>query len=120
MSTLRLPGLFSGIDTNTLISQLMAIERQTLNTYQKRVSDWEDKKDALSDLEPIDIWHFDIEDDQGGMEFKAGFDAVFAPVSRMRFVSSLCEEFLQHISDILIVVNNQDEGILLCHLLAYC
>ncbi len=51
MSTLRLPGLFSGIDTNTLISQLMAVERRTLNIYQQRVSDWEDKKDALSDLE---------------------------------------------------------------------
>jgi flagellar hook-associated protein 2 len=51
MSTLRLPGLLTGIDTNTLIAQLMAIERRTLTTYQKRVSAWQDKKDALSDLE---------------------------------------------------------------------
>jgi hypothetical protein len=33
MSTLRLPGLLTGIDTNTLISQLMAIERRSLNVY---------------------------------------------------------------------------------------
>lgn len=51
MSTLRLPGLFTGIDTNQLIAQLMAVERRMLNTYELRKSDWEGKKDALSSLE---------------------------------------------------------------------
>ena len=51
MSTIQFPGLFTGIDTTTIISQLMAIERRNLNIYQSRLSDWEDKRDALSDLE---------------------------------------------------------------------
>ena len=51
MSTLRLPGLFTGIDTNTLISQLMAIERRRLNVYEQRKSLWDERKDALSTLE---------------------------------------------------------------------
>ncbi|MHC4720851.1 MAG: flagellar cap protein FliD N-terminal domain-containing protein [Planctomycetota bacterium] len=51
MSTLRLPGLLTGIDTNTLISQLMAVERRTLTMYQQRVSLWEERKSALSSVE---------------------------------------------------------------------
>ncbi|HUW17751.1 MAG TPA: flagellar filament capping protein FliD [Sedimentisphaerales bacterium] len=51
MSTLRLPGLLTGIDTNTLIAQLMAVERRTLNMYQQRKSLWEEKQNALSTLE---------------------------------------------------------------------
>jgi len=51
MSTLRLSGLATGIDTDTLISQLMAIEKRTLNMYEERKSTWEEKKDALSTLE---------------------------------------------------------------------
>jgi len=51
MSDLRLPGLFTGIDTNTLIAQLMAIERRTLNVYQQRKSLWEERKSALGSLE---------------------------------------------------------------------
>jgi flagellar hook-associated protein 2 len=51
MSDLRLPGILSGIDTNTLIAQLMAIERRTLNMYEQRKSLWEEKKEALSSLE---------------------------------------------------------------------
>ncbi len=50
MSTLRLSGLATGIDTDTLISQLMAIERRTLNMYEERKSAWEEKKDALGTL----------------------------------------------------------------------
>jgi flagellar capping protein FliD len=50
MSTLRLPGLFTGIDTNQLISQLMAVERRTLNRYEERKSIWEEKKEALNTL----------------------------------------------------------------------
>jgi len=51
MSTLRLPGLFTGIDTGTLIEQMMAIERRSLNVYEERKSTWQEKQDALSTLE---------------------------------------------------------------------
>jgi flagellar capping protein FliD len=51
MATISLPGLVTGIDTRTLIAQLMAIERRTLNIYQDRVDKWEEKKTALSDIE---------------------------------------------------------------------
>lgn len=51
MSTIQLPGLLTGIDTATLIAQLMAVERRTLNMYEGRKSAWEEKKDALSSLE---------------------------------------------------------------------
>ena len=51
MSTIQLPGLLTGIDTTTLIAQLMAVERRTLNMYEERKSAWEEKKDALGSLE---------------------------------------------------------------------
>ena len=51
MSTLRLPGLFTGIDTNTLIAQLMAIERRRLNMYEDGKKLWEQRKEALSTLQ---------------------------------------------------------------------
>jgi len=51
MSTLRLPGLLTGIDTGTLIEQMMAIERRSLNLYTERKSMWQERQDALSTLE---------------------------------------------------------------------
>lgn len=51
MATLHFPGLFTGIDTDTLIAQLLSVERRTLNMYQTRKSLWEERKDALSSLE---------------------------------------------------------------------
>ncbi len=51
MSTIQLPGLLSGIDTKTLIAQLMAIESRSLNLYENRKSLWEERQDALSTLE---------------------------------------------------------------------
>jgi flagellar hook-associated protein 2 len=51
MANLGLPGLFTGIDTSTLIAQLMALERRTLNVYQQRKSLWEERKSALNSLE---------------------------------------------------------------------
>jgi flagellar capping protein FliD len=51
MSTLRLPGLLTGIDTSQLIEQLMSVERRTLNVYEDRKNTWDEKKDALSTLE---------------------------------------------------------------------
>jgi flagellar hook-associated protein 2 len=51
MSTIQLSGLQSGIDTSTLIEQLMQIERRTLETYQVRQELWQERDDALSELE---------------------------------------------------------------------
>lgn len=51
MSTLRLPGLLTGIDTAKLIEQMMAIERRSLNLYEERKSIWEERQEALSTLE---------------------------------------------------------------------
>ncbi|MHC4572552.1 MAG: flagellar filament capping protein FliD [Planctomycetota bacterium] len=51
MADLRLPGLLTGIDTNVLVAQLMAIERRRLNMYEERKSLWEERQDALSTLE---------------------------------------------------------------------
>jgi len=51
MGTLRLPGLLTGIDTNELISQLMALERYRLDAFEQRKSIWGQKQDALSTLE---------------------------------------------------------------------
>ena len=51
MSVLQLPGLLTGIDTSSLIAQLMTIEQRTLNIYEERKSTWDERKDALSTLE---------------------------------------------------------------------
>ena len=51
MGELRLPGLATGIDTGQLISQLMALERRTLNQYTQRQSVCNERKNALSDVE---------------------------------------------------------------------
>jgi flagellar hook-associated protein 2 len=51
MSTLRLPGLLTGIDTTALIAQMMAVERRTLNVYEQRKKLWDDRNDALGTLE---------------------------------------------------------------------
>ena len=51
MSTIQLPGLLTGIDTTSLIAQLMAVERRTLNMYENRKSTWDERKEALSTVE---------------------------------------------------------------------
>ena len=51
MADLSLPGLFTGIDTRTLIAQLMAIERRSLNMYLDRKDLWAERKNALGSLE---------------------------------------------------------------------
>ena len=51
MSSLRLPGLLTGIDTGNLVAQLMAAERRTLNLYEERKTTWDEKKEALGTLE---------------------------------------------------------------------
>lgn len=50
MSTIQLPGLLTGIDTSTLIQQLLAVESRTLNMYEERKSLWDERKDALTEL----------------------------------------------------------------------
>jgi flagellar capping protein FliD len=51
MPSIQLPGLQSGIDTAKLVEQLMMLERRTLSTYQDRKTVWEERQDALSELE---------------------------------------------------------------------
>lgn len=51
MTTIRLPGLTTGIDTNSLIAQLMAVERSALTRYEEYQTKWEDKKKSLNTLE---------------------------------------------------------------------
>ncbi len=51
MSEIRFSGLSTGIDTETLISQLMVVEGRTRDMYEQRKELWEEKKDALSDLQ---------------------------------------------------------------------
>ncbi len=51
MGEIRLSGLSTGIDTSTLIQQLMAIERKRLNVYTQRQDVWNERKDALSELQ---------------------------------------------------------------------
>ncbi|MHC4193941.1 MAG: flagellar cap protein FliD N-terminal domain-containing protein, partial [Planctomycetota bacterium] len=51
MATIMFPGLFTGIDTGAIVDALMAIESRRLMVYEQRKSTWEEKKDALSDLE---------------------------------------------------------------------
>lgn len=51
MSTIQLPGLATGIDTSQLISQLMAIERRSLDLYTTRQKTWSEKKDTLNTLD---------------------------------------------------------------------
>ena len=51
MSSIQLGGLFSGIDSGLLVSQLMAVERRTLQMYEARQAQQEEKKDALTTLQ---------------------------------------------------------------------
>lgn len=51
MSTLRFPGLLTGIDTGKLIEQMMAIERRSLYVFEERISMWQERQDALNTLE---------------------------------------------------------------------
>lgn len=50
MGELRLSGLSTGIDTEALVTQLMAIERSRLNKYVARKETWDERKEALDTL----------------------------------------------------------------------
>lgn len=51
MSSIQLSGLSTGIDTGTLIVQLMEVERRSLNLYTERKETYEEKRDALTELQ---------------------------------------------------------------------
>lgn len=51
MSTIQLSGLQTGIDTQALISQLIAVQSGTLITMENRKGRWEEKQTALSEIE---------------------------------------------------------------------
>lgn len=51
MANISLPGILTGIDTQKLIEQLMAVNRRRLNMLESRQSNWNEKQDALNTLE---------------------------------------------------------------------
>ncbi len=51
MAGIQLGGLFTGIDTNALITQLMEIEKGTINRYQARQKVWSNRETAISEME---------------------------------------------------------------------
>lgn len=51
MASIRLPGLLTGLDTNTLIAQLMAIKSRQLNKLEEDKSRYVEKTSALNLLE---------------------------------------------------------------------
>ena len=51
MAGIQLGGLFTGIDTNALIAQLISIEQGTVNRYQARQKVWSGRETAINDLE---------------------------------------------------------------------
>ena len=51
MAGIQLGGLFTGIDTKTLIAQLIAAEQGRVNRYKARQQIWSNRETALTDLE---------------------------------------------------------------------
>lgn len=51
MSSIQLPGLSTGLDTKTLIQQLMAVERRRLNLYSTKITAQKDQKKVISELQ---------------------------------------------------------------------
>ena len=51
MASVQLGGLFSGVDTQTLISQLMAAEQGTINRYKVRQQTLSTRETAINDLQ---------------------------------------------------------------------
>jgi len=50
MSTITLPGLSTGIDTASIISQLVAVESQSLTRYQEKETEYTDQLTALETI----------------------------------------------------------------------
>ncbi len=53
MSSIQLSGLSTGIDTQSLIAQLMAVERRTINMYEARKAKHQEEKNVLSELQGL-------------------------------------------------------------------
>jgi len=51
MSPIQLSGLSTGLDTETLIRQLLEIEKRTLYTYQERKTKREEKRSIYENFE---------------------------------------------------------------------
>lgn len=51
MAAIQLGGMFTGIDTTTLINQLIAAEQGTMTRYQTQQKTWSDRETAVNDLE---------------------------------------------------------------------
>ena len=51
MSTISLPGLQTGIDTQAIVQQLVAASSGRLTTLQARQAEWQDKQDAFGTLQ---------------------------------------------------------------------
>ncbi len=51
MAGIQLGGLFTGIDTKTLVQQLIAAEQGRVNRYKARQKVWSDRETALNDVE---------------------------------------------------------------------
>ena len=49
-STFNIGGLISGLDTNSIISQLMAIEQQPISLLQNQVTKEQSKADAVNGI----------------------------------------------------------------------
>ncbi len=51
MAGIQLPGLFTGIDTGSLIQQLITADSGMLNQYKTELQTWTDRQTAVNDLE---------------------------------------------------------------------
>ncbi|MBN1124199.1 MAG: flagellar filament capping protein FliD [Sedimentisphaerales bacterium] len=51
MGEIQLPGLATGIDTSSIIAQLMEVNRRRLYMYQENLQKTQEKKDAMDELE---------------------------------------------------------------------
>ncbi|MCD6304145.1 MAG: hypothetical protein J7M21_04200, partial [Planctomycetes bacterium] len=51
MATIQMPGVFSGIDTDTLVQASMAAQQTRLNRLKSQQTTWQNKLDALDNIE---------------------------------------------------------------------
>ncbi|MCE5187549.1 MAG: flagellar filament capping protein FliD [Planctomycetaceae bacterium] len=51
MSSLQLPGLSTGLDTKTLVQQLMAVEKRRLSIYQNKIAAHKGQKSVIGGLQ---------------------------------------------------------------------
>ncbi len=51
MANISLSGLSTGIDTSSIIQQLMKVESQRLTKYQSKLSKFQEKQTAITDLQ---------------------------------------------------------------------